>query len=355
MEKERLDSQNQDRPKSPRPPVLPRSFQNKQGISSVDKPSLQNENERLENKPKEKSFNQDVIISEPKTPTIENKKSRPVKGSLDKKAILKAVGIVIIFVFIIAGVFTAIVLKSMTNVAADITSLNENSAGLTNLNSFVKYKNLEEIRLYNNHINDISAIKELKKLKTVYLRQNDISDISALASLKDIEYLHLENNNITDISALASLTKLRVLYIGKNNISDLSPLENLVNLEELDLSFNQIEDISALSKLTKLRRLKLNNNQIDNVSALKDLKELRDLYLRDNKDIKDLTALLGLHKMEWASFNPISLELDIIYELKEANPDAIYYFYYAGEYLTTREGFVYDPHPPEENNWIVIN
>ena len=56
--------------------------------------------------------------------------------------------------------------------------------------------------------------------------------------------------------------------------------------------------------------------------------EMRFLLLRENGDIKDLTPLKGLHKVEWCSFNPPSLEIETVIMLKEANPDAIYYFYY---------------------------
>ena len=117
----------------------------------------------------------------------------------------------------------------------------------------------------------------------------------------------------------------------------MTPLKNLVNLEELELGYNEIEDISPLANLTKLRILKLNNNKIENIEALSNMTEMRFLLLRENGDIKDLTPLKGLHKVEWCSFNPPSLEIETVIMLKEANPDAIYYFYYKGDYIKAHE------------------
>ena len=377
MDNNRLRNDNQNEQVSrntpPRPPALPKSYLGTQGTpkppvikKSVPKPEVSIEGVNKGVTPQQsiertipKNQEADVVVSkgeEGETSNITASSSTSEKSSSqghyvrysEKSSIFKALAVVLAIVFVIGGGMFLLFYGSLQKGAEDVTIINKPNANIRDLDSFKKYKNLEEIRLYNSGIQDIAGIKDLTKLKVVYLRQNDITDISALKDLKKVEYLHLEDNNITDISALAELTNLKVLYIGHNKIKDLSPLEKLVNLEELDLSYNEIEDVSPLANLTKLRRLKLNNNKIENIEGLRNLTELRDLYLRDNGDIKDLTPLIGMHKMEWASFNPPSLELDIIYELKEANPDAIYYFYYRGDYIYAYEDFIYDPGPPPE-------
>lgn len=57
-----------------------------------------------------------------------------------------------------------------------------------------------------------------------------------------------------------------------NRVTDLAPLRNLANLRLLDLSYSfQIRDISALARLTKLERLYLKENQIGDLTPFKRL------------------------------------------------------------------------------------
>lgn len=351
--KDTINNQSEVKKAPPRPPVLPKSYA---GAPTINKPRAAapiNQTQVNISAPPAKENNSseaEVIITKSESKPVHVNSNTygttNYSGGEDKRNIVKTLAVafaVILAVVVLGGVFFLFRDNQPVSADVNIRVIDKPNAGLTNLNSLSKYKSLEELRLYNSGIKNIDGIKNLKSLKIVYLRQNDISDISALKNLENVEYLHLEGNNIKDISALAGLTKLKVLYIGHNQISDLTPLANLTNLEELDLSFNQIVDITPLQNLTKLRKLKLNNNQITNIEALRNLTELRDLFLRENGEIEDLTPLIGMHKMEWCSFNPRNLTLDIIYQLKEANPDAIYYFYYNGDHLYAFDEFVYDP------------
>ena len=56
------------------------------------------------------------------------------------------------------------------------------------------------------------------------LWHNHISDVSPVADLTRLTELNLDGNNISNISVVAGLTNLTALYLGTNNISDIAPL-----------------------------------------------------------------------------------------------------------------------------------
>lgn len=56
-----------------------------------------------------------------------------------------------------------------------------------------------------------------------------------LIALKNLTNLYLHCNEINDLSPLANLTQLIELYLWGNCITDLSPLSNLKKLNELNL------------------------------------------------------------------------------------------------------------------------
>lgn len=61
-------------------------------------------------------------------------------------------------------------------------------------------------------------VKHLCKLTELYLWDNRIQDISALANLTQLTLLILSENQIQDISPLANLKKLEYLYLTNNPI-----------------------------------------------------------------------------------------------------------------------------------------
>ncbi|NLN03390.1 MAG: leucine-rich repeat domain-containing protein [Clostridiaceae bacterium] len=374
MNSNRVDNQNVNPNEKvnsnspPRPPVLPKSYLNRaQGtpkppVLKNDGSKQTSEGVKQEVPVREKmetvlphQNDSDVVISkadEASSVHMASESRKPSYGTYGrhgyKNDAFKALGVVLAIIVVIIGGIGLLFLASQRSNAATVKIIERPNANVTDLDSFKKYKNLEQLHLYNSGIKDISGVKDLTKLRVLRLTQNEIKDISVLKYLTNLEELYLGDNQISDISALEGLTKLKVLHLGKNKIKDVSPLRNLVNLEELELGYNEIEDISPLENLTKLRILKLNDNKIENIEALRNMTEMRFLLLRENGDIKDLTPLIGLHKVEWCSFNPPSLTLEQVQELKDANPDAIYYFYYKGDYIKAHDEFIYDPGPPPD-------
>ena len=188
----------------------------------------------------------------------------------------------------------------------EITKLYLNNKQLDNeiIESLTKInlKELKELYLDNNIINDIKSLENIncEKLEKLNLRGNKISNISSLENVKfiNLKYLHLGNNGIRDITPLKKVVfeGLEILNLGGNNISDISALEmvKFKQLKELYLLKNDISDIKSLGKANfeKLETLNLNSNQITDINVLKNVKfkSLKKLYLSYNNinDIKPL-------------------------------------------------------------------
>lgn len=83
-------------------------------------------------------------------------------------------------------------------------------------------------------------VKHLCKLTELYLWDNQIQDISALANLTQLTEINLDCNEIQDISPFFGLTQLTVLDLDCNQIQDISPLANLKRLEYIYLTNNPI-------------------------------------------------------------------------------------------------------------------
>ena len=115
----------------------------------------------------------------------------------------------------------------------------------------INIKDLKELHLNNNLIDDIRLLKNInyEKLEKLNLRGNKITNIIVLENVIfiNLQYLHLGNNDITDITPLtkANFEKLEILNLGRNKISDISALEmvNFKELKELHLFKNDISNI----------------------------------------------------------------------------------------------------------------
>jgi len=145
-----------------------------------------------------------------------------------------------------------------------------------------------ELNLEGLGISDISQLSKCKKLVKLDLRNNNISDISPLADMPDLEWLCIWNNQITDLSPLIGLSNLKYIDADGNKIGDLAVLSALGSLEELWLSDNEFEgDIGVLGNLSNLRRLGLKGSSLEDedLDVLMNLSSLTELALENNPDI----------------------------------------------------------------------
>jgi len=186
-------------------------------------------------------------------------------------------------------------------------------------------KNLEDLDLSDNEINNLKPLSGLKNLTTLNLTDNllTLDLVDALQeSIPNCEITHnapfpafvtiqgakystsltslvlgyeysyydsryneehfywrsLSNADIKPLKYMTNLTHLDLKYTGITNIA---PLSGLTNLTHLYLQNYQISDILPLSGLVNLVELDLSNNPINDLAPLNELTNLTDLYLLD--------------------------------------------------------------------------
>ena len=204
-----------------------------------------------------------------------------------------------------------------------LRELNAVGMDIKNLRGLEAAVNLDELRLSNNLVSDLSSITGLTKLRHIGLEENALTDLSPLEGLTSVVELHLGNNLITDLSPLQGLSNLRHITLHHNAIIDLSPLAGLIRLETIGMSHNPLADLSPLSgltnlhnfhgwgtpvvnlaaiaKLPKLREINVCGGEISDLSPLADAKGLKELYLPGN-GVTDLSPLKGLTNLTRLSF-----------------------------------------------------
>lgn len=102
---------------------------------------------------------------------------------------------------------------------AQITSLQLEDKGITNLSGIENCVNLKKLVLSYNRINDIGPLSGLKKLTSLYLESNQIKDIQALEGLSELKMLLLRDNKITNIDVLLQFPKLNLVNIELNPVN----------------------------------------------------------------------------------------------------------------------------------------
>ena len=198
---------------------------------------------------------------------------------------------------------------------ATLTHLVAADADIRNLTGLEFAIRLEEIRLNNSLISDLSPLAELVNLSVIEFRHNEISDLSPLAGLINLEWLiiphnivrdlspiadlinlhglDISNNVITDLSPIVRLTKLNHVWMTENPPADLTPLKELISLTSFHSWGTPILDLNPLTKLPKLRVIDICGGEISDLSPLANSTGLKELFFAGN-EISDLSPLAGL-------------------------------------------------------------
>jgi Leucine-rich repeat (LRR) protein len=137
--------------------------------------------------------------------------------------------------------------------------------------------------------------KAFMENSSLYLNDPEFQDFSKLKNLKNLKEIDLSGNTLDNLLFLKEQVNVSHLYLSDNKIKNLSPLKYLKNLIELDLRNNGINALSGLEYLEKLKKLDLSNdlspsnkmsgsrfNKIIDLSPLKYLKKLENLNLTNN-------------------------------------------------------------------------
>ena len=175
----------------------------------------------------------------------------------------------------------------------ELTMIDAEGKNIRDLAGLESATNLEELRIPDNQVRDISPIVGLPELRIIGMASNEVVDVPSLDLLK-LEELDLRRNRVFDLSGFVNLPNLRELNLDVNLLTDIEPLADMTSLTHLSLNSNAIEQIFALSGLTGLVELRLRLNQfISDISVLSALTELEVLDIAFNR-VSDLGPMAGL-------------------------------------------------------------
>lgn len=142
---------------------------------------------------------------------------------------------------------------------------------------------LTTLNLENCGISNISALSGLAKLTTLKLANNSIGDIAAISQMTHLEILSLGHNALSSLSGLSALASLRELDVSYNVLESVAELVGCTGLQVLDLSHNKLTDVSAVGQLSALTQLDGSNNAIESIDSLSGCTALVSFTMTDNK------------------------------------------------------------------------
>ncbi len=131
-----------------------------------------------------------------------------------------------------------------------IESLELDKNGFTDISILKRFKNLEFLKIQNEHISDVSVVKDLPLLRDLCLRKTDVESIECLRN-SNIRFVELLNNkNITDYSPLYYIKNLRLLTIDDKAAEKIDIKRLLENNDPLEIviEYPHKEDKHLFSK-----------------------------------------------------------------------------------------------------------
>lgn len=147
--------------------------------------------------------------------------------------------------------------------------------------------------------------------------RGSITDLTDLTMMKNIENLALCNQEIEDISALENLP-LKELYLNKNKITDFSVLTGLTNLDLLCILENPAEDLSVLKECSSITRLNIESMKLADIDFLGQM-NLNILYM-NNAEIKDgnMKPLLEINNLQELCIGDVPEEMaEVLAQMSE--------------------------------------
>ena len=147
--------------------------------------------------------------------------------------------------------------------------------------------------------------------------RGSITDLTDLTMMKNIENLALCNQEIEDISALENLP-LKELYLNKNKITDFSVLTSLTNLDLLCILENPAEDLSVLKECSSITRLNIESMKLADIDFLGQM-NLNILYM-NNAEIKDgnMKPLLEINNLQELCIGDVPEEMaEVLAQMSE--------------------------------------
>lgn len=150
---------------------------------------------------------------------------------------------------------------------------------------------VEELRLYDNEINDLSPLAGLKALLQLRCSSTKVTDLSPLKGLAALQYINFSSTQVSNLSPLAGLAALQQIRCWKTQVTDLIHLAGLAQLQKLDCSWTQVSNLSPLAGLTALQELDCSKTQVSDLSPLAGLTALQQVKCSLTK-VSDLRPIL---------------------------------------------------------------
>jgi serine/threonine protein kinase len=164
----------------------------------------------------------------------------------------------------------------------------------TNVTNLEPITGLKLVRLWisNTDVADLTPLRGMP-LRMFGAWYTKVSDVTPLRGAP-LEWTNLTSASVTDFAPLDGVT-LKQVEMQNSRASDLSFLRH-APIEWINAGMNVIEDLSPL-KGKPLRVLLISRNRIRDLSPLAD-SALVELDIADNPDIRDVTPLLSMRKLE---------------------------------------------------------
>ena len=164
--------------------------------------------------------------------------------------------------------------------------------------NFTEIPNLKKLNLSYNWMTFTYDLRLFKNLEELYINDNKIDDISFCEFLPQLKILNCENNEITYITSLKKCQNLKILKLSQNKIqymnSTLGVFKSLNLLEELTIKENPfLSEIFAykqyfLSQYQNL--LKFENEEINDID-----RDIAGRFVRQNNSMYKNTPLYNLN------------------------------------------------------------
>ena len=179
---------------------------------------------------------------------------------------------------------------------------------ITDLTDLTMMKNIENLALCNQEIEDISALENLP-LKELYLNKNKITDFSVLTGLTNLDFLCILENPAEDLSVLKECSSITRLNIESMKLADIDFLGQM-NLNTLYMNNAEIKDgnMKPLLEINNLQELCIGDVPEEMAEVLAQMSELKGLIMwGGNTVLKNLEPLKGMESLEFLAVgSPVS-------------------------------------------------
>ena len=129
--------------------------------------------------------------------------------------------------------------------AANLTSLNLNSNGLTSLTLPAGWSNLKTLNLSRNSLQELALPSDLANLETLYLDGNDLSELALPQGITNLKTLSIRYNRLRKLTLPADLTSLITLNLADNHLTSLTLPEGMLQLRRLYLRGNPVNRLAV--------------------------------------------------------------------------------------------------------------